>query len=946
MRIILFLLLFSFGLYGQGIEPSALMPASFENAVLKAKIKVFDDWTQDTVYYFVHDSIVSQMSPDSIYLKTATAPNPDTIYLRDGSGFVLIPKGGAGTVTSVGLATGTTGTDVNVSGSPITGAGTITLNIPTASATNRGVLSSADWTTFNNKVGGSGVATRIAFWDSANSLSSNTNLFWHNTENRLYLGHSSGSLGRLNIQGREGVGQDMAINFRNTGGWVNSYIKTYNSTSPVSRGIIIGGYTNSSEENDVLSINPYLATGFVGINTPYPLAKLHATMPYTTTTNDGIRVDNETGQTALFQINNEGDAVIRTTTGHLSIGRFGTGSPNRIVDNNPSAALHLYGDGGVGEIDLIRLEKRDGFGATKLSQHYTTGSNWGLYITNALNGNKIANFNASNQRVNIGGANAPESTLHVQGDFRVDTRTGTGTTLTMWDANGRAVNGTIGTGLSITGGALTNTVTNTDNQTLSFTAPNLSISGGNSVNLSSINTDNQTLSVSGADLTISGGNTVTLPTGTTYTAGTGIDLTGNVITNTGDLSNTNELQTISKSGSTVTLSNGGGSFTDEVGPTYTAGSGISISGGNVISNTGDLSATNELITSVTSGLFGTTGQSITITEAGVSRAGLITNMDGATVSTNGNQGLVPRPLIANRLQFLRGDGTWANPQLGMQSWNIGINNGSYTSVVDGQDVSFNAGSGMTLTKSGSVITFASTSSGFNNVISKSGNTVNLTGSPASSFNIASTTPNNNEVLTWNGTNWVGAARNLSYGTKSGARVPLDISNGVGVNIDEAVGIRVNRTSSNVISIENLMSQYGQLHTTGNISGATFDGTYRKMALNVATSNGMTVSTSNNNITIPATGTYEISYHGNVQYNTDWLNVCYLQVFSNGSSLGYISETRARNLHNSIENNTLYSRTFIIDLNANAVIDLRYQRFGGTATTVNFFSPILSVKRLK
>lgn len=75
-----------------------------------------------------------------------------------------------GTVTSVGLLTGTTGTDVNVSGSPVTGSGSITLNIPTASSVNRGALSSADWTTFNNKqstvtlttTGTSGAATFVS----------------------------------------------------------------------------------------------------------------------------------------------------------------------------------------------------------------------------------------------------------------------------------------------------------------------------------------------------------------------------------------------------------------------------------------------------------------------------------------------------------------------------------------------------------------------------------------------------------------------------------------------------------------------------------------------------------------------------------------------------------------------------------------------------------------
>jgi len=50
-----------------------------------------------------------------------------------------------------------------------------------------------------------------------------------------------------------------------------------------------------------------------------------------------------------------------------------------------------------------------------------------------------------------------------------------------------------------------------------------------------------------------------------------------------DGSTTNELQTISRTGLTVTLSNGGGSYTDSVN-VYTAGTGINIAG-NVISST-------------------------------------------------------------------------------------------------------------------------------------------------------------------------------------------------------------------------------------------------------------------------------------------------------------------------------------------------------------------------
>jgi hypothetical protein len=65
-----------------------------------------------------------------------------------------------GTVTSVAALTlGTTGTDVSSTVANSTTTPVITLNLPTASATNRGALSAADWTTFNSK--GSGTVTSV-----------------------------------------------------------------------------------------------------------------------------------------------------------------------------------------------------------------------------------------------------------------------------------------------------------------------------------------------------------------------------------------------------------------------------------------------------------------------------------------------------------------------------------------------------------------------------------------------------------------------------------------------------------------------------------------------------------------------------------------------------------------------------------------------------------------
>jgi hypothetical protein len=64
----------------------------------------------------------------------------------------LVGGAGVGTVTSVAALTlGTSGTDLSSTVANSTTTPVITLNVPTASATNRGALSSADWSTFNGK---------------------------------------------------------------------------------------------------------------------------------------------------------------------------------------------------------------------------------------------------------------------------------------------------------------------------------------------------------------------------------------------------------------------------------------------------------------------------------------------------------------------------------------------------------------------------------------------------------------------------------------------------------------------------------------------------------------------------------------------------------------------------------------------------------------------------
>jgi hypothetical protein len=65
----------------------------------------------------------------------------------------------SGTVTSVGLSSATSG--VTIGSTPVTTSGTITLAIATATTSQNGLLSSTDWTTFNNKASTASLANYL-----------------------------------------------------------------------------------------------------------------------------------------------------------------------------------------------------------------------------------------------------------------------------------------------------------------------------------------------------------------------------------------------------------------------------------------------------------------------------------------------------------------------------------------------------------------------------------------------------------------------------------------------------------------------------------------------------------------------------------------------------------------------------------------------------------------
>jgi hypothetical protein len=103
------------------------------------------------------------------------------------------------------FAVGTSGTDFAISSAT----DTHTFNFPTASATNRGALSSADWTTFNNKqnaltnpVTGTGTSGQVAYFNGTSAITSESGFTWDATNNRLSIGGATAN-SNLTVNGSD-----------------------------------------------------------------------------------------------------------------------------------------------------------------------------------------------------------------------------------------------------------------------------------------------------------------------------------------------------------------------------------------------------------------------------------------------------------------------------------------------------------------------------------------------------------------------------------------------------------------------------------------------------------------------------------------------------------------------------------------------------------------------
>ena len=301
------------------------------------------------------------------------------------------------------LATGTSGTDFNISSVTATH----TFNLPTASATNRGALSSADWTTFNSKqnaLNGTGFVkisgTTISYDNSTYYLASNPNSY-------IALTNLSAGAG---------------ISYNNTTGVIASTITQY--TDALARAAIsltttgTSGAATYNNTTGVLNIPQYqtaLTNPVTGTGTTNYLPKFTGTstignsLVFDNGTNVGIATNNPVNG----KLDVRGDAGSfagyflggNTTSTSFGVGiSAGTNSSDfaLLVRNRAetSTLLQIMGSGNVGigvtpsawgsnvtALELPQSVSLYSWNASAVPQlylganHYWDGSNWRYKIT-------------------------------------------------------------------------------------------------------------------------------------------------------------------------------------------------------------------------------------------------------------------------------------------------------------------------------------------------------------------------------------------------------------------------------------------------------------------------------------------------------------------------------------------------------------------------------------
>lgn len=220
--------------------------------------------------------------------------------------------GGSGTVTSVSIATGTSGTNVNATGT-VTTAGTLTVNIPTASATNTGKLSNTDWSAFNAKQAALVSGTNIKTVNSTTLLGSGNlavqDVLVSGTNIKTINGSSVLGSGDLTVSGTPS-GSTGYIQF-NTSGAFNSDADLFWDNTNKRLGI---GTTTPGTDIDVHSGADNVASfNRTGTGNAYAQFAMSGTNKWR------VGYNNTAGSFVVYDVANTVDRMVITNTGEIDL---------------------------------------------------------------------------------------------------------------------------------------------------------------------------------------------------------------------------------------------------------------------------------------------------------------------------------------------------------------------------------------------------------------------------------------------------------------------------------------------------------------------------------------------------------------------------------------------------------------------------------------------------
>ena len=304
--------------------------------------------------------ISSATSTHTFNLPTASAANRGALSSADWTTFNN-KTSNLGTVTSVGLTSATSG--VTIGASPVTTSGDITLAIATATSGQNGLLSSTDWTTFNNKASTAALANYLplAGGTLTGALNGTSASFSGNATATRFLTNYSyfGGGNNYNIKLNNDLSADSGFIYQLGGSTAiasNSYYNSagvYTATATTASSIeLAGGATVFYNNSGLTSGGTFGQTermritsaGNVGIGTTSPSDILHieknGTLTYTS-----LKVTN-TNSTAVFYVGIGGNSV---ANGGLQNNAylFNDGNSAMVFGTNATERMRITSSGNV-----------------------------------------------------------------------------------------------------------------------------------------------------------------------------------------------------------------------------------------------------------------------------------------------------------------------------------------------------------------------------------------------------------------------------------------------------------------------------------------------------------------------------------------------------------------------------------------------------------------------